>query len=99
MGSFPAKPRSEEVLRDLLANLFCKIDAILNYDDEGVKNLRSSFVLFKPTELMVTTVSEDYGLSKYTQRPIEVKQVDGNHRSIVGSPVIINYINDAFSSK
>lgn len=82
---------SEKVLQDSVENIFCKIEGMLKYGGERVKHLRSCFAIFKPTTMIVNNASEDYGLSKYTQNPVKV---EGNHRSVVDSPVIIDHIND-----
>lgn len=71
------------------------MDAILAYDDSSFTNMRTSFVLFKPTTPTIAISSEDYGLSKYTSNHIDVMYVEGNHRTITENSCIADYINDA----
>lgn len=80
--------------RALAICLYKRIKAITKY--ESTINIKSKVILFKPTVVSITLPDEDYGLSKYCNKPVEVRVFDGNHVSILENDDVASAINELF---
>ncbi|XP_017784912.1 PREDICTED: fatty acid synthase-like [Nicrophorus vespilloides] len=85
MGYAPKDMReSKEYLTSLIISVYKKIKFILAYKPSFAK-LRSSVKLYKPKIELVKNLPDDYHLSKYFERPLDVAQFHGNHSTILNN--------------
>ncbi|KAH1010150.1 fatty acid synthase [Dendroctonus ponderosae] len=86
--------QNDKYQRAMAICLYKRIKAIVKSGSDI--NLESRVILFKPTLVSIKLPEEDYGLSKYCNKPVEVRVFDGNHVSILDNVEVANAINELF---
>ncbi|KAM3963796.1 fatty acid synthase-like [Aphomia sociella] len=73
---------------------FDRVKVILNYNVKNVKKIESPIILMRPKDNPPFMVLEDnYGLDKYSDNPITVHFLEGNHVSIIENKDVANIMN------
>ncbi|XP_060533831.1 fatty acid synthase-like [Cylas formicarius] len=72
-------------------SLYKRIKALVMYEPDF--KLKSRVTLLKPTHSSIEMDSEDYGLSKVCEHPVELKMFEGNHVTILENPEVWQAIN------
>jgi fatty acid synthase, animal type len=85
---------SEQYVSNMMKALFLRIKIALEADIVNVVPLQSAITLIRPTEVSVIDIDEDYGLSKYTEHPINLKFIEGNHLTMLENPKLGQIINE-----
>lgn len=79
----------------LVANsIYKRTKALMNYTP-SYRKLKSHVKLLKPTNASVIGLPEDYGLSDYFDKSIEVQTFEGNHVTILENEKVAEAINDS----
>lgn len=87
---------SKQYQRALATVVYGRLQAILKYDSSDYKKLKSAIILLRPKDLPAGIVmDENYGLDKFTEIPIKVHMLEGNHATIVDNKDCANIINRA----
>lgn len=86
---------SEPYLRNMMDALYNRLKIVFNYDTENIVKIQSAITLVRPTEVSVVDIDEDYELSHYTEGPINLKFVEGNHTTMLDHPKLPIIINEA----
>ncbi|KAJ8919480.1 hypothetical protein NQ315_002101, partial [Exocentrus adspersus] len=77
----------------LVANgIYKRLQAIMIYTPSYCK-LKTNVKLIKPTQCSTTGLPEDYGLSQYFDKPIQVQNFEGNHFTILDNEAVVEFIN------
>lgn len=80
-----------------------KFNVLLDNTDELTAvldtKLKSPITLIRPTQTVISDISEDYDLHKYTECEINVKYVDGNHLTVIDNVELSNILNGLSSSE
>lgn len=82
--------------KDVCTAMYMRITAILKYEST-IGKLKSKIKLIKPKEVTVLTEAEDFELNNYTEQPVDIVYVDGNHVLIVENPSTADEINSFIS--
>lgn len=86
---------SEQHQRNVCNTVYHRLKAMASYEPTtGV--LKSKIKLIKPKQPTVIWDAEDFGLSAFTQHPVDIVYVDGNHVTILDNPECAQAINDMF---
>lgn len=85
---------SEQYMRSMAHALFNRLKIVFNYDTKNVKKIKSAITLVRPTEVAVVDIDEDYELSRFTEGPVNLKFIDGNHTSVLDNMSLADVIND-----
>lgn len=85
---------SEHYMRSMAQALFNRLKIVFNYDTKNVKKIKSAITLVRPTEVAVVDIDEDYELSRFTEGPVHLKFIDGNHTSVLDNMSLADVIND-----
>jgi fatty acid synthase, animal type len=85
---------SEQYVLQMTTAIFNRIKIALSTDLENVEPIKSSITLVRPTEVSVIDIEEDYGLSRYTEQPINLKFIEGNHVTMLDNPKLGQIINE-----
>ncbi|XP_030748833.1 fatty acid synthase-like isoform X2 [Sitophilus oryzae] len=88
------KEVSVENLKVFTVSIYKRLKALLTWQPNI--QLKSKLVLLKPTLTSVVLKDADYGLSKLTETPVEVREFEGNHVSILENPGLAKAINEIF---
>lgn len=75
--------------------IYQRLKAIANYEST-VGKLKSHIKLIKPNQHTVLYDSEDFGLSAFTEHPVEITYVEGNHVTVLDNPECAKEINNTF---
>ncbi|GBP45810.1 Fatty acid synthase [Eumeta japonica] len=85
---------SKEYVRRLAKILFRRVKVIVDYDMKEFKKLKSPIVLLRPKENPPSmAIGDNYCLDKYTEVPVAVYFLEGNHISILENKDCANIIN------
>uniref|UniRef100_A0A336LXI7 CSON005087 protein n=1 Tax=Culicoides sonorensis TaxID=179676 RepID=A0A336LXI7_CULSO len=85
---------SEEYCTEIIDSIASRIKLMANAEEEPLRGkIRSDIVLVRPTDITLKVMSEDYGLSKYTEGKIDVKVLQGNHSTILENEGLLKIIN------
>lgn len=80
-----------------------KLNILLDNTDELAavldSKLKSPITLIRPTQTVISDISEDYDLHKYTECEINVKYMDGSHLTVIDNPELSNILNGLTSSE
>ncbi|KAJ8919478.1 hypothetical protein NQ315_002099 [Exocentrus adspersus] len=77
----------------LVANsIYKRTQALMIYTPTYSK-LKTNVKLIKPTQCSVTGLPEDYGLSQYFEKPIQIQTFEGNHVTVVDNEAVAELIN------
>ena len=85
---------SEDYVRIMLTACFNRTKMTLNYDVKNVEPIKSSITLIRPTEVSVVDIEEDYELSRFTEGPVTLKFVEGNHITMLENNKLSQIINE-----
>ncbi|XP_052751948.1 fatty acid synthase-like [Galleria mellonella] len=86
---------SNEFIASIAKVCFDRMKVVINYDTTNVKKLKSQIVLLRPRETPPFVVCEDnYGLDKFSESPVTVHFLDGNHVSIIENKNVADIINN-----
>ncbi|XP_052751905.1 fatty acid synthase-like [Galleria mellonella] len=89
---------SNEFIASIAKVCFDRMKVVINYDTTNVKKLKSQIVLMRPRETPPFVVCEDnYGLDKFSERPVTVHFLDGNHVSIVDDKNVADIVNNVIA--
>lgn len=86
---------SEQHQRNVCNTIYHRLKSIMTYDTT-VGVLKSKIKLIKPTEPTVVWDTEDFGLSAFTEHPVDVAYIEGNHVTILDNPACGEEINVTF---
>lgn len=86
------KAHSDEHYKLFCISMVQRVKALLNYETQFTK-LKSTITLIKPKKATVSMDEEDFGLSEYTETPVEIIYVEGDHVVIVENEECAEEIN------
>lgn len=66
----------------------------LSLDDISI--IKSPIKLIKPTDAIIKTDDEDFGLKAYSDNKIEVTTLEGDHKTIIKHQELVNIINSIY---
>ncbi|KAL0867964.1 hypothetical protein ABMA27_008631 [Loxostege sticticalis] len=85
---------SNKFIAAIAVNCYDRLKVVLNFDTKNVKKLKSPIILLRPKENPPhVVVEENYGLDKFTEHPVTVHFLEGNHVSIIENKDCANIIN------
>lgn len=89
---------SSEYLYDLVRAMTNRLEAVIemNVNAEPKCKLMSPITLVRPKLPSFTDIADDYGLSKYTNQPVDIRYIKGNHLTMLDGDEIAEII-DRFS--
>lgn len=71
-----------------------RIKVVLNYNIKNIKKMKSPVILLRPKDNPPFVVCEEnYGLDKFSESPVAVHYLEGNHVSIIENKDVANIIN------
>lgn len=73
--------------------LYERIHLILNLDLSTFRPIKSPILLLRPSDAALAEIEEDYGLSSLTENTFTLKFIEGNHSSMLESPILPGLIN------
>lgn len=80
-----------------------KFNVLLDNTDELTavldSKLKSPITLIRPSQTVISDISKDYDLHKYSECEINVKYVDGNHLTVIENVELSNILNGLTSSE
>lgn len=85
---------SDDYAKCMANALLIRVKIALYNDLTQIKPIKSSITLVRPTEMSVTDIEEDYGLSAYTEGKFNLKFLEGNHSTIIDNPKLAMIINE-----
>ncbi|GLV38468.1 Fatty acid synthase 3 [Carabus blaptoides fortunei] len=86
------KVHTDEHYKHFCLSIYARLQALLSYEVQFPK-LKSTIKLIKPKQPSVATDEEDFGLSKYTESPVETVYVEGDHILILENQECAEAIN------
>lgn len=96
---------SQQYLENMTAAILNRMKIIINLDNENDElaalmnnKLKSVITLIRPTQASFIDIAEDYGLQNFSEHPVAVKYVEGNHLSVLENPDLANVINNITDS-
>lgn len=81
-------------LEIMIPTLFNRLNIMLNLDTDNIKKIKTSVTLIRPTEVGVADIDEDYELSRFTEGPINIKFIEGNHTTMLENELLPQLINE-----
>lgn len=85
---------SDKFIASIARVSYDRLKVILDFDPKVFKKLQSPVILLRPKENPpYLVVDENYGLDKYTENPVTVHYLEGNHVSIIENKDCANIIN------
>lgn len=85
---------SEHYMRSTTQAMYNRLKIIFNFDSKNIVKIKSPITLVRPTEVAVVDIDEDYELSRYTEGPVNLKFIDGNHTTVLDNLKLAQIIND-----
>lgn len=71
-----------------------RLKVVLDFDSKNFKKLKSPIILLRPKENPpLVVVEENYGLDKFSEQPVLVHFLEGNHVTIIENKDCANIIN------
>lgn len=92
IGMLPNTNHSMKHLKAVGAATYTRLKAISSYKWEHKKTIKSHVTLLRPT-IMALQTKEDYGLSQYCDKEVEVHFVMGNHVTLLDNKECATIIN------
>lgn len=86
---------SENYFRTLILAVFNRIKMVL-VEFVFPEKLKTQITLIRPTEMSVLEIAEDYDLSLYTEHPVDVHFVEGNHLTILDNRKTAELLNEMY---
>ncbi|KAL0266678.1 UNVERIFIED_CONTAM: hypothetical protein PYX00_009160 [Menopon gallinae] len=91
-------PHSREHQKVTAFDLRQRLKAIIRYENKHTSKLTLNITLIRPNEqVMPNLLPDDYNLSKFSDDPIKVIYVDGNHLSMLENSMVAEIINGSTS--
>lgn len=87
-----------EYIKDVIDGVYRRSALVVDYVP-SFKVINSAIVVCKPSEVSVTMEEEDYGVSEFARGPVQVKQLEGNHVTMLGNPELKQAIEEAWYLK
>ncbi|XP_053616908.1 fatty acid synthase-like [Plodia interpunctella] len=85
---------SQHFIASMAHICYDRIKVVLNYNVKNIKKLKSPVVLLRPKDNPPFVVcDENYGLDKFSESPVTVHYLEGNHVSIIENKDCANIIN------
>lgn len=85
---------SEAFYRKYLTAVKNRFIIMMNFDLNEIKKIESTSIsLFRCSQASEGKIPEDYGLSRYSLKKVNVKIVEGDHSTILENPELANLIN------
>ncbi|GFG35347.1 hypothetical protein Cfor_10100 [Coptotermes formosanus] len=88
----PVLRKSADYYNALGSSMVARVKAISSYKWNHKNNVKARTILVRPAAVPIE-VDEDYGLSKYCEKKVEVHFVTGNHLTILDSEDTATVIN------
>ncbi len=86
---------SEDYMRSVAQAMYNRLKILFAYDtNANVDKIKSPITLIRPTEVAVVEIEEDYELSRYTEGPVTLKFIEGNHSTMLDNIKLADIIND-----
>lgn len=85
---------SEEYMRSITQAMYNRLKIVFEFDTVNVEKIKSPITLIRPTEVAFVEIEEDYELSRYTEGPVTLKFIEGNHTSMLENIKLADIIND-----
>lgn len=99
---------SQEYMENIIVAILNRLRVVigLNLENDELEavigtKLKSTITLLRPTQASFTDIVDDYGLHNYTEQPITVQYIEGNHLSVLENTELattINRLTDSTSS-
>ncbi|CAK1589941.1 unnamed protein product [Parnassius mnemosyne] len=90
---------SPEFISSIASSSYDRLKIVLNFKPNE-KKLKAPIVLLRPKETPAfLTCEENYGLDKFTESPVTVHYLEGNHVSIIENKDCANIINRILADK
>lgn len=89
----PADLSKKVFLKDVIEDFYKKILAFMDYTEPPI-GLQSNFVLYRPKQVAVRDVKNDYELSACSSKHVPVTYLDGDHQTILEHQDIVIKINE-----
>lgn len=91
---------SQDYLENIIVAILNRLRVVISLNIEndeleaviGTK-LKSTITLIRPTQASFTDIIEDYGLHNYTDQPIAIHYIEGNHLSVLENTDLATTIN------
>lgn len=91
---------SKQYQRSLVDIILGRLKSLLNYNnDDGIGALKSQIILLRTKDTHGVTIEENYSLQKYSEQPIVVHSLEGNHVTILDNKDCANIINRVLVGK
>ncbi|KAJ6625428.1 Fatty acid synthase [Pseudolycoriella hygida] len=84
---------SEEYIRSITKAVYNRLKIVFEFDTTHVKKIKSPITLIRPTEVAFTEIEEDYELSRFTEMPVTLKFIEGNHSSMLDNIKLADIVN------
>lgn len=86
---------SSDYLYDVMCGMANRLKSVINIDfEQEIVKLKSPVMLIRPKQASFTDIPDDYDLSKYTEKPVEMRYVQGNHLTMLDGDEITDIIDD-----
>lgn len=91
---------SDAYLRKITLAVLNRTKALINYNDSRrdeifkQAKLKSKIILIRPSLVSIKDIADDYELSQLTEKPVEVRVINGDHFKMLESselPIMINH--------
>lgn len=86
---------SENFIRHMLDGIVNRVLSINSSIDNA--RIRSPVMLVRPTTPLISHIAEDYDLSKCTEGPVTIVHLEGDHKSVLINPKLVEIINEYFN--
>lgn len=77
-----SSPHSPKYQREVALGMYKRLFGLVHYAPTFLK-LATPITLFRPETAALQNIPEDYNLSQFTERPVEVKFYEGDHLTIL----------------
>lgn len=84
---------SPSYIKDVIEGIYKRSKHMLTYNPSFV-TLDSAIVVYRPSETIVALKNVDYGLAQFARGPTEVRELDGNHLTILRHPELRQAIEE-----
>lgn len=81
----------------MLTSVFKRVKILLECDKHSFPSLSMTpITLIRCKESFSGALDDDYGLSKYSNKKVNVNVIDGNHATMLGNSELVSLINGLF---
>lgn len=85
---------TEEYMRLIAHAMYNRLKIVFASDITKVEKIKSPITLIRPTEVAFVEIEEDYELSRYTEGPVTLKFIEGNHTTMLDNIKLADIINE-----